>query len=229
MIMEIHGFPGSGKTTVLTMIAQNALQGKSVLGLPRVKQVFTSFACSGCYKLDFFQLGKLHFHDCLIIVDEISLYADNRNFRNFSTDLLEFFKLHRHDNISLVWCSQDSSDADKKIRGVTEKLYIIESYGIFTAIKPIEKWHSVKDGTPQPKYRLGKFSTWHWCFRPRWYPYFDSYDSKPLPDFQPEFWECNFQTPETLKDKILKLCTKKSVDKKIMMIEQKAEDENIEK
>ena len=162
MVIEIHGFPGSGKTTVLTMIAQNALKGRSVLGLPKTKQVFTSFACSGCYKLDFFQLGKLHFHDCLILVDEISLYADNRNFRNFSTDLLEFFKLHRHDNISLVWCSQDSSDADKKIRGVTEKLFIIDAYGPFTAIKPIEKWHSVSGGEPNPKYRLARFYRWNW-------------------------------------------------------------------
>lgn len=193
MVIEIHGFPGAGKTTVLTMIAQRALQGKSTLGLPKTTQVFTSFPCVGCYQLDFFQLGKLNFHDCLIIIDEISLYADNRNFKNFSDALLYFFKLHRHANISLVWCSQSATDADKKIRGVTEKSYIIDAYGIFTAIKPIEKWHSVRDGEPKEVFRLGKLRSWKWCCRPHWYKYFDSYDRKPLPDFEPELWECDFQ------------------------------------
>lgn len=196
MVIEIHGFPGAGKTTVLTMIAQRALQGKSTLGLPRTREVYTSFPCAGCYKLDFYQLGKQNFHDCLIIIDEISLYADNRNFKNFSDALLYFFKLHRHANISLVWCSQNATDADKKIRGVTEKLYIIESYLCFTAIKPIDKWHSVVNGEPNEKYQLARLHKWKWCFRPRWYKYFNSFDIKPLPDFEPEFWECNFQQPE---------------------------------
>lgn len=192
VVIEIHGFPGSGKTTVLTMIAQNALKGRSVLGLPKTKTVFTSFPCSGCYQLDFYQLGKLNFHDCLIIIDEISLYADNRNFKNFSDALLYFFKLHRHANINLVWCSQNATDADKKIRGVTEKSYIIDALGAFTMIKPIEKFHSVKNGEPAEIFRLGRLHTWKWCYRPKWYKYFDSYDRKALPDFVPELWECNF-------------------------------------
>ena len=202
MVIEIHGFPGAGKTTVLTMIAQRALQGKSTLGLPKTTQVFTSFPCVGCYQLDFFQLGKLNFHDCLIIIDEISLYADNRNFKNFSDALLYFFKLHRHANISLVWCSQSATDADKKIRGVTEKSYIIDAYGIFTAIKPIEKWHSVRDGEPKEVFRLGKLRSWKWCCRPHWYKYFDSYDRKPLPDFEPELWECDFQKSEPVEQAV---------------------------
>ena len=190
------------------MIAQKMLAGHPVLGLPKVNKVFTSFACAGCYKLnDFNDLGKVNFHDCLIIIDEISLYADNRNFKSFSDSLLYFFKLHRHYNISLVWCSQSATDADKKIRTVTEKSYIIDKYLWFTAIKPIEKWHSVKDGEPKEVYRLGKLRSWKWCFRPRWYKYFDSYDRKPLPDFVPELWECDFQPAhqneqEEIKEKI---------------------------
>ncbi len=194
MVIEIHGFPGAGKTTVLTMIAQRALQGKSTLGLPKCREVYTSFPCTGCYQLHFEDLGRLNFHDCLLIVDEISLYADNRNFKSFSDALLYFFKLHRHARINLVWCSQSATDADKKIRGVTEKSYIIDAIGCFTAIKPIEKWHSVKNGEPGEMYRLGRLHTWKWCFRPKWYKYFDSYDIKKLPDFTPELWECDFDS-----------------------------------
>lgn len=42
-VVEIHGFPGAGKTTVLTMIAQRSLQGKETLGIPPYKMVLTSF------------------------------------------------------------------------------------------------------------------------------------------------------------------------------------------
>ena len=88
MIIEIFGLPRSGKTTTLCMIAQNALKGKSVLGLGKYENVFTTFFCRGCKKLDFADLGKYDFSNSLILIDEISLYADNRNFKNFDSDLL---------------------------------------------------------------------------------------------------------------------------------------------
>lgn len=191
MIIEIHGFPGSGKTTVLTMIAQRALKGKSTLGLFPSKTVLTSFPCPGCYQLDFDQLGKYNFHDCLVIIDEISLYADNRSFKNFSDSLLYFFKLHRHMGIDLVWCSQSATDADKKIRTVTERSYIIDSYFCFTAIKPIFKSHTVVEGQPGELFELAPPAYWRWCYRPKWYKYFDSYSVKPLPEPQLKMWDYN--------------------------------------
>ena len=188
MIIEIHGFPGAGKTTVLTMIAQRALKGKWTLDIPPTKNVFTSFPCPNCYQLDFEQLGKYYFHDCLIIIDEISLYADNRNFRNFSEDLLYFFKLSRHAKIHLVWASQSASDADRKIRTVTEKSYIIDRYFWFTAIKPILKYHTVVNGQPDERCELAPIINWKWCFRPKWYKHFDSYSYKELPEPELKLW-----------------------------------------
>lgn len=188
MIIEIHGFPGAGKTTVLTMIAQRSLQGKETLGIKPHKKVFTTFACPGCYKLDFDALGSYDFRDCLMLIDEISLFADNRKFRSFSDNLLYFFKLHRHFGISLVWCSQSATDADKKIRSVTEMSYIIDKYFSFTAIKPILKSHTVKGGEPGELFELAPLVYWSWCYRPRWYSFFDSFDTKPLPEPCLELW-----------------------------------------
>lgn len=190
MIVEIHGFPGAGKTTVLTMLAQRSLQGKRTLDLYAFDTVYTTFPCPGCFKLDFSKLGKYNFHDCLILIDEISLFADNRAFKDFTKDWIYFFKLHRHHNIDVVWCSQSASDADKKIRTVTEKSYIIDSYPFgFTAIKPILKEHTVKGGEPGELFTLAPPVQWRWCYRPKWYKYFDSYQVKKLPDFEPESWE----------------------------------------
>lgn len=190
MVIEIHGFPGSGKTTVLAMIAQRALQGKRTLGIAPCNTVLTSFPCPGCYQLDFNELGKYHFHDCLMIIDEISLFADNRNFKQFSDSLLYFFKLHRHMHIDLIWCSQSATDADKKIRSVTECSYIIDRYLWFTAIKPILKYHTVIAGEPGERFELAPPIDWKWCFRPKWYKYFDSYAVKPLPESQLKMWDC---------------------------------------
>ena len=189
-VIEIHGFPGAGKTTVLTMIAQRSLKGKKTLGIPAYDTVFTSFPCPGCYELDFNLLGKVNFHDCLMIVDEISLFADNRNFKQFSDSLLYFFKLHRHFKISLVWCSQSATDADKKIRAVTERSYIIDRFFCWTLIKPINKYHTVVGGEPGERFELAPVFDWLWCFRPRWYKYFDSFETKPLPEPDLQLWSC---------------------------------------
>lgn len=189
-VVEIHGFPGAGKTTVLTMIAQRSLQGKETLGIPPYKMVLTSFPCPGCYQLDFSQLGKVNFHDCLMIIDEISLFADSRDYKKFSEDLLYFFKLHRHFHISLVWCSQSATDADKKIRTVTERSYIIDKFFWWTFIKPIYKKHTVKNGVPDENFMLAPSLDWVWCFRPHWYKYFDSFETKPLPEPDLKLWSC---------------------------------------
>lgn len=224
MFIELHGFPGSGKSTVLTMIAQKLVCGKSVFDLKPHKYVYTSFPCPNCYKIDPKEIGTIDISDATVIIDEISEFFDNRQYKEFKKETMMYMKLSRHYNVDFVIASQSSSDADKKIRTLVQKSYIIESYGCFSAIKPIEKWHSVVNGEPSEKYALAKFSKWLWCYRPRWYKYFDSYETKSLENFIPEFWECDFKEPETLKNKILsRLCTKKRVENEIMMIEQKEE------
>ena len=182
MVIEIHGFPGSGKTTVLTMIAQRSLQGKETLDIPPCDLVLTSFPCPGCYELDFELLGKRNFKNCLMILDEVSMYADSRHFSRFSDSLLYFFKFHRHHNINLVWASQSANDADKKIREVTQCSYIIDKYFCFTAIKPILKRHTVIKGAPDQLFELAPPVMWKWCYRPKWYKYFDSFSVKQLPE-----------------------------------------------
>lgn len=188
-VIEIHGFPGAGKTTVLTMIAQRALLGKTTLDIPPKKAVYTTFECPGCYKLNWGDLGKYYIHDALLIVDELGLLADNRKYKSFSDDLTYFFKMHRHANLTLIWASQSASDVDLKIRMVTERSYIIDKYFCFTAIKPILKKHTVKSGQPEISFELAPPYMWSWCLRPLWYAYFDSYDFKALPDYCPESWQ----------------------------------------
>lgn len=189
MVIEIHGFPGAGKTTVLTMVAQKLLQGKSCLGLPPQKYIFTSFPCPGCYKINPMDIGKIDISDSVILVDEISAFFDSRNYRNLDNDTMMYFKLARHYKTHLCYASQSANDADKKIRSLVSTTYIIDKFFCFTIIKPILKFHAIVNGEPGERFELGGFTTWQWCFRPKYYKYFDSYDAPELPKVEFEKWE----------------------------------------
>lgn len=187
MIIGIFGLPRSGKTTTATAIAQSALKGKRFFSELRkdYKHVFTSFQCSGCNKLDFELLKKYAFPDSLIIIDEISLYADNRQFKNFDEGLLYFFKMHGHFHIDLVWLSQSAGDADKKIRDVTDTLYLLEPSKIpdYSVIKKIYHNYSFKNRAITDCYDIASRLEWKYFSRKKWYKYFDSYEHKELPIF----------------------------------------------
>lgn len=191
MIYEIFGLPRSGKTTTLCYIAQNALQGKSVLGFGKYERVFTSFYCKGCYKIDFNDLKSYDLSNSLILIDEISLYADNRQFKNFDADILYFFKLHGHYHIDLVWCSQSHSDADKKIRDVTDTIFLLEKsrFKNYSILKKIYHNYSFKNRQITDTYDIASRFEWKYINRAKWYQYFDSFEHKDLPKYdKKEVW-----------------------------------------
>ena len=96
MIKCYFGVPGCGKTTQLTKIAIKELKRKA-LGRSKYKNIYTiNFQCSGCIPITFNDLGTYKFYDSLILIDEITLDADNRSFKTFSSDIRDFFLLHRH-------------------------------------------------------------------------------------------------------------------------------------
>ena len=131
MMIGIIGLPRSGKSTYLAKIAKKYNK--------KGENVFSNFYIKGCYKFDFNDLGKKDFHDCVILIDEISLFADCRNFKEFGRDLVYFFTNYGHYNVKIYWCSQSLS-ADKKIRDLTDELYRIKPlFWHFSYIRRIVK------------------------------------------------------------------------------------------
>ena len=190
MIQAIFGLPGMGKTTVLTKIAQKSLSGKRYLGIPPHKIVYTNFECQGCYKLDFKALGVYAFNDALILIDEIMLLADTRDFKTFPPELKRFFALHRHWGIDVVWCSQYWDDCDKKIRVLTDRYYLMTAMGNWTIIKPIQRFLGVVDGKMLDSFEVAPPISWKFIYRPHYYSYFDSFVVPQLPDNPAlELWE----------------------------------------
>ena len=83
MVEGIFGLPGQGKSTYLAKLAKKAIKKKI--------KVYSNFYIKGCYKLDFDDLGVHDYSDCLILIDEISLFCDCRSWKNFNADLVYFF------------------------------------------------------------------------------------------------------------------------------------------
>lgn len=185
MVTGVFGLPGAGKTTYATMLAQRELK-RIKKGKSKYKSVYTSFYCVGCYRLKYDDLGRYLFDDALIIIDEITLFADSRDFKSFSAEKKEFFLLHRHYGCDIIYLTQMYDNVDKKIRDITYDLWHLKKCGIFSRAKRIFRTLDINEQTkeivsgyefPSLFQRLMPFShCTKWCFRPLYYKYFDSFE-----------------------------------------------------
>ncbi len=193
MVTCYFGVPGVGKTTIGTKLAQKELR-RIRHGRSKYKYVLTNFECKGCYKVDFSDIGIYDIQQCLIILDEITCDADNRDFKNFKKSSVEGWMYHRHYFNDIIYLTQNYEAVDKKIRDITQRLYIMSrSY-----ILPISKYrqvfrvYSINDMTKELVCGYRFANLWEcllsllpitmsfgklkgFVFRPFWYKYFDSF------------------------------------------------------
>lgn len=184
MISGIFGLPAAGKTTVLAMLANRALQGKPLhIGLlwrttlqhhRQYGKVYTNFPMHGCYRLNFDDLGKFQFENCLILIDEVMLLCDSRNWKSFTDDLKFFFSHHRKFGVDIVYCSQSYTDCDLKIRNLTEQLFHMERFGQWTVVTPIYKTFDVYGGKINEIYEKSAPVCRSFVYRPKYYKLFDT-------------------------------------------------------
>ena len=200
MVTGYFGLPGSGKTTFLTMIAQKELK-LIAKGKSKYKYVYTNFYCQGCYKFEYKDLGRFLFTDALILIDEITLEADSRDFKQFSHDKKYFFLMHRHYNCDIVYFSQHYDNVDKKIRDITYDLFFVRACRfdwlpfstatrIFRTLDISEQTHEIVNGYRFPNIFDTLFgNVKQICFRPKWYKYFDTNEANySFPTFYKKLW-----------------------------------------
>lgn len=190
VISAYFGPPGCGKSSVLTIKAQRELK-RIAKGKSKYQHVYTNFPCSGCEKIDFFQLGELYYHDSLIILDEITLYADSRDFKHFSKQAKEFITLHRHFNIDIIISLQDWSRCDKTIRENVVALYYVTNFLWWAKVRPIFRTININEymGDLIMGYRfpdlIEQLQSGHIYFIKSAWKYYNSYDKygfDQLPD-----------------------------------------------
>lgn len=189
MITCYFGVPGVGKTTLLTKLAVKAIKRKDKGKKGAYEHVYTNFYCKGASKLDFNDLNTYKITNSLILLDEITMDADNRDFKKFPEGIRDFFILHRHLGNDIIYATQGYDAVDKKIRLLTQELWYMQKsvlpfFNSFTSAKRIYRTIAINEHTSELVlgYRFCNFiesiSTRNFqsCFRPLYYKYFDSFD-----------------------------------------------------
>lgn len=186
------GLPGCGKTTFLAMFALKAIKAG------KYQFVFTNVHLNipGVTYIDNDCIGKYELHDCLLLIDEATLFADSRAYKSFDKGKLEYFLEHRHRNADIMLFTQQWDGVDRKIRVITDRVYYIYKgfftkkwisscyripYGIIIPDpqKGGDKLGEIVQGYSKPPFYIRMFAKR--IYRPRYYRYFDSWELDPLP------------------------------------------------
>lgn len=186
-LILLIGKKGSGKTTQLTKIAlQNIKKGR---------KVYSTVSIPGTFHMDPQSLDKGLTIDpgSVLLIDEVGMIWDNRQFKSFSTNTRDFFKLQRHAGITCYMFSQ-TTDVDKKLRDLCDEIWLCKNiFRVFSLQRLIIKKIGVtKDEEGQGQlvdtYQFaGLLGGVRFTFIPRYVDFFDSYElaTKPIVKDQP--------------------------------------------
>lgn len=193
----IFGKKGSGKSTLLTKLALQ-YQEKNI-------PVFSTEDIPGCYLITYEDIGYTEFpQNSVILIDEVGMIWDNRHFKNFDTKVRDWFKLQRHRKIRVFLFSQ-TFDVDKKIRDLTDEMYLVEKkFRVFSYSKRILKRTVLNKSSAESPSKLDEDLVFDslllfWAgsrkftFIPKYTKYFNSFECEPLTER--EFEQCPFYVP----------------------------------
>lgn len=178
-LIFIFGKKGSGKSTLL---AKYAVRYRA-----RGWHVFSTEPILGTVQISYEDIGHRNFPPrSLIIIDEVGMIWDNRNFKSFDSAVRDWFKLQRHDHLTVVMASQ-TFDVDKKIRDLCDEMYLVKPFlRVWTYGRRILRVPCLVEASGDGPSRIDenlKFDSllFFWCgavfftFIPHWTQYFDSF------------------------------------------------------
>lgn len=216
MITCYFGLPGCGKSTMLAKLATKELK-KIRKGKSKYKRVLSNYYIQGTKRFDFSMIGHCDMSESLILIDEISLDADSRDFKQFNHDLKQFFILHRHYGCDIIYATQQYDGVDRKIRELTHDLWYMKKAGALTYAVAIYRHititeeSDIKMGYIFPKllqYIFNARANVRLCWRPRFYKYFDSFDAPVMKQIEFPIWgqenELHFRVQSYLLKKLIK-------------------------
>lgn len=185
----LFGKKGSGKTTYIAK--------KTIQYLKKGYVVYSNVEVPGVILINPNVVGKLSFiPNSVLFLDEVGMIWDKRDFAKFDKDVRDFFKLSRQAKMTVFLFSQAYDDVDKKIRDLTDQLYIIKRFArVFSIARKVVKiqdiGHNMEgSGTIIDDYQYCGlldclfFGGMEFTFIPRWVSYFNSFNPKPLVDLK---------------------------------------------
>lgn len=202
------GLPGAGKTTLMAYFALEGVKSKRyrhVYGNVRMKIPGYTYIDNDC-------IGVYDLSNCLLLIDEATLFADSRAYKSFDKGKLEYFLEHRHFNCDIKLFTQQWDGVDRKIRVITDRVYYVFKgkllghwittyyripYGIIIPDphkdKSSEKLGEIIQGYCKPNLLIRILAPK--LYRPNYYRYFDSWERRELPAL-PEKYQA-YQESET--------------------------------
>lgn len=208
-LVMVFGKKGSGKSTLLTKLS---LQYQKQ-GIP----VFCTEKVPGDYLISYKDIGYTEFpENSVILIDEVGMIWDNRNFKSFDTKVRDWFKLQRHRKITVYLFSQ-TFDVDKKIRDLTDEMYLVEKkFRVFSYAKRILKRTVLNKSSSESPSKIDEDLVFDslllfWCgsrrftFIPKYAKYFDSFVAEKL--IEREFEQVPLNNP--VKERRFRLPWKK--------------------
>jgi hypothetical protein len=170
---------GAGKSTTVRKFAQKYIRRK----IP-VYANMEDIKINGVHVYDTMDLGKYKVENAYIIVDEVSLFFDNRNYKQTSKEFIRWLRSVRHHKLRVDLFTQ-SYDCDKKIRTMCDDIYIgVKYFRVLTVWRRLRKNVAIKERAMDRESQIVdelKFTPW-WVpgsilitYIPKYIKYFDSY------------------------------------------------------
>lgn len=200
-IKLFFGLPGAGKTTLMCYHALQGVRSK------KYNNVYCNVhnTIPGVTYIDNTVIGNYHLENALVLIDEATLFADSRAYKEFTREKLNFFLLHRHYNLDVYLYTQQWDGIDRKIRVITDRVYYVFKgiilghwytsyyripYGIIIPDPHKkgasgEKLGDIIQGYCKPSLLVRLFCKK--LYRPKFYKYFDSWEAPELPELPKKY------------------------------------------
>lgn len=183
----VFGKKGSGKSTYLVKLARKYMK-KGWNVYTNMDELFIP----GVRHFDIQHLGDFvpEAHSVLLL-DEVGMIWDNRDYKVFKPQVRDFFKLQRHYHV-LVYMASQTFDVDKKLRDLCDGMFLHSNFArVFTLGKRITRKVVITESTSEAESRISEdlvmlpFWDWTLTYIPKYAKFFDSHSvpSKPYLEY----------------------------------------------
>lgn len=196
----VFGKKGSGKTTYLVkLILKYHKKGREIyttLSPDEINHEYIDYV----HFISADDIGRfVPPPEAVLLVDEVGMIWDNRNFKYFRTDVRDYFKLQRHYR-NIVYLFSQTFDIDIKLRTLTDAMFLVTSpFPVLSVVRRIKRTivlvQPVADAEGRIADSLEFVPIWlslfgskslQFTWLPKYGKYFNSHEVPDVPVFPPE-------------------------------------------